>query len=32
MRKPLMVVLPLALLSSVFADGFFYSAHCSMRP
>jgi hypothetical protein len=27
MRKSLIVVLPLALLCGVFADGYFYSAH-----
>jgi hypothetical protein len=32
MRKPLIVVLPLVLLSGVFADGFFYSAHAQCAP
>src|SRR5262249_36438159 len=32
MRKSVIVVLPLALLSGVFADGFFYSAHAQCAP
>jgi hypothetical protein len=32
MGKPLIVVLPLALLSSVFGNGFFYSAHAQCVP
>ena len=32
MRKSVIVVLPLALLGSVFADGFFYSAHAQCAP
>ena len=32
MRKSVIVVLPLMLLSSVFADGFFYSAHAQCAP
>jgi|SRR6516164_601249 hypothetical protein len=32
MRKSAIVVLPLVLLSGVFADGFFYSAHAQCAP
>jgi hypothetical protein len=32
MGKPLIVVLPLALLSGMFADGLFYSAHAQCAP
>jgi hypothetical protein len=32
MHKSLIVVLPLALLSGMFADGFFYSAHAQCAP
>jgi hypothetical protein len=32
MRKPLIVVLPLALLSGTLVEGFFYSAHAQCAP
>jgi len=32
MRKSLIVVLPLMLLSGVFVDGFFYTAHAQCAP